>query len=141
LRMFFEDCCILEPRAEASASELHRAYVRWAISVGEEAMKTMAFETELGNRGFESFRYPSGQINGRRGWRGIGLIDDAHPPDCRGSTGNGPAKSGNKQYQKVENASLEAPMTPKEDLVRSATQESPRDGCSIRIDIRLGAIK
>jgi len=139
LRMFFEDCCVLDSKAEASASELRQAYARWAKAVGEKAMKTKAFETELEEHSFESFRYTSGPMRGRRGWRGIGLSDDTHLPDGGGSAGEGPDKSGNEQYRMAEKANPAALITPEEDFVRPGTQKSIRDGCSIRIDIRLGS--
>jgi len=141
LRMFFEDRCVLHPEAEAAASELHRAYARWAIAWGEEAMKTKAFQSELRDQGFESFRYTSGPMKGRRGWRGIALRDDAHPQDGRGSMSDGSGEWGSNEDQEAENANSATLMTPKEGQVTSATQKSTRDVAWIRIDISLGAIK
>jgi hypothetical protein len=138
--MFFEDCCVLHPEAEVPATRLHEAYIRWALDVGEEPMKQKAFGAELGDRGFGSARYASGPMKGRRSWRGIGLRDDAHPPDSRRLTVDDPEKSGNRHCQKAEEAGPAAPMTPRDILVRFATQENRRDDISIRIEIRRGAV-
>ena len=140
LGIFFADCCVLHPEAEVPATRLHEAYIQWVLEVGEEPMKQKAFGAELGDRGFESARYTSGPMKGRRSWRGIGLRDEAHSPDGRRLTVDDPEKSGNRHCQKAEEAGPAAPMTPKDILVRFATQENRRDDISIRIEIRRGAV-
>jgi putative DNA primase/helicase len=141
LGMFFEDCCVLAPQADASVSELRQAYVRWAKGVGEEAMNTKALRTELGDRGFEGFWYTSGPMKGRRGWRGIGLRYDNHPAGDRGSTDDSPDKPGNERYQMADKTNPAAMITPEEDLVKPGSQISIRSYGSVRIDIRRGGVK
>jgi P4 family phage/plasmid primase-like protien len=78
LGAFFDDRCVLHPRAEAPATPLYKAYQEWCADNGEADESQRRFGGRLGERGFVSFTYTAGPHMDRKGWRGIGLRDDHH---------------------------------------------------------------
>ena len=65
---FLEECCVFDKRAEASATELYRAYVRWCDDSGEHAETQTSFGSRLRERGLTSRK-----VHGRMVWSGIRL--------------------------------------------------------------------
>jgi putative DNA primase/helicase len=75
LQHFIDERCVLEPDAEATASELYKAYREWCESSGERPICKRDFGLELKARGLQEARSAAS-----RGWRGIRLsrnFDDA----------------------------------------------------------------
>jgi phage/plasmid-associated DNA primase len=60
-----EAACILEPRVQATMIELYESYKSWCENSAAEPLQNNSFGKELTRRGFESFRWRSG--NGRTG--------------------------------------------------------------------------
>jgi putative DNA primase/helicase len=91
LAAFFEDRCVIHPRAEVPATQLYKAYQEWCAESGESDESQRRFGGRLQERGFVSFRYTAGPHRDRKGWRGIGLRDDHHGDAPEG--GEGPPQS------------------------------------------------
>jgi P4 family phage/plasmid primase-like protien len=87
LAAFFEDRCVIHPRAEVPATQLYKAYQEWCAESGESDESQRRFGGRLQERGFVSFRYTAGPHRDRKGWRGIGLRDDHHADAPGGSEG------------------------------------------------------
>lgn len=68
---FIADRCVEAPHAQASASELYRAYRQWAESAGHAPVSATRFGLALGERGYTRTK-PNKTIV----WRGIGLLSD-----------------------------------------------------------------
>jgi putative DNA primase/helicase len=62
---WIEAACIVEPRVQATMKELYESYKSWCENSAAEPMQNNSFGKELTRRGFESFRWRSG--NGRTG--------------------------------------------------------------------------
>jgi hypothetical protein len=62
---WIEAACIVEPRVQATMKELYESYKAWCENSAVEPMQNNSFGKELTRRGFESFRWRSG--NGRIG--------------------------------------------------------------------------
>lgn len=73
---FLEDCCFVDPQAQATAKLLYSAYTKWCEDAGERAESQRSFGLRLAERGFQ----PDKGTGGRRVWRGLGLLD----PNDRG---------------------------------------------------------
>jgi hypothetical protein len=93
LAAFFEDRCVVHPKAEVPATPLYKAYQEWCADNGEADESQRRFGGRLRERGFVSFTYTAGPHMDRKGWRGIGLRDDRH--------GGGPGGSGPPPEQTV----------------------------------------
>jgi P4 family phage/plasmid primase-like protien len=94
LQQFIEDCCIVDPDAEAPATPLHQQYVEWCHDVGEkQPLKQRAFGGRLRDRGYESFKFKSGAYKDLAGWRGLGLRSGGYDPDIGGPGGGIRVKS------------------------------------------------
>jgi putative DNA primase/helicase len=78
LAAFFEDRCVIHPKAEVPATPLYKAYQEWCAESGEADESQRRFGGRLRERGFVSFTYTAGPHMDRKGWRGIGLRDDRH---------------------------------------------------------------
>jgi hypothetical protein len=87
LAAYFEDRCVIHPRAKVPATQLYKAYQEWCVESGESDESQRRFGGRLQERGFISFRYTAGPHRDRKGWRGIGLRDDHHDDDPGGSKG------------------------------------------------------
>ncbi|MGH8355301.1 MAG: DNA primase family protein [Pseudomonas sp.] len=72
LVQWIDDCCVVDRRAEAGATELYRSYVGWCETTGERAESQRSFGARLSERGYA--KQPGRKA---RGYRGIGLIRDA----------------------------------------------------------------
>ena len=68
LATFLADEAVIEPRAEASAHALYRAYVAWSETTGERVMGQRALALRLAERGFKSEHRRAGNV-----WVGIGV--------------------------------------------------------------------
>jgi putative DNA primase/helicase len=68
LAAFFQECCVFDKRAEAGASDLYKAYVRWCEAAGERGESQTYFGTRLRERGLTNR-----ETGGRKVWCGIGL--------------------------------------------------------------------
>jgi putative DNA primase/helicase len=62
---WIEAACIVGPRVQATMKELYESYKSWCENSAAEPMQNNSFGKELTRRGFESFRWRSG--NGRVG--------------------------------------------------------------------------
>jgi putative DNA primase/helicase len=71
LRLFVEECCVLNPSAWVKSADLRARYETWAKTNGEKAISGDEFRCSLRARGCE----PEHR-HGGRGWRGIGLRED-----------------------------------------------------------------
>jgi len=71
IAQFLAECCILEPKAEASISDLHTAFTRWGGGWSAKALSQ-----ELQRRGFNYKRTSKG-----RGFIGIGLPTPETQPE------------------------------------------------------------
>lgn len=78
LAAFFEDRCVIHPKAEVPATPLYKAFQEWCAESGEADESQRRFGGRLQERGFESFTITSGAFKSLKGWRGIGLRDDLH---------------------------------------------------------------
>jgi putative DNA primase/helicase len=77
LAAFIEDRCVLQAGAETPATPLYKAYREWCEEAGEQPEKQTAFGRRLGERGdLTGFSYTQGPHKGRKGWRGIGLLQE-----------------------------------------------------------------
>ncbi|MGH8480791.1 MAG: DNA primase family protein, partial [Gammaproteobacteria bacterium] len=65
---FLEECCVLDRRAEAGASDLYRAYCAWCDASGERAESQTSFGGRLTERGLDRRK-----SLGIKVWLGIGL--------------------------------------------------------------------
>ena len=77
---FFDDCCLLEPEAWASSSDLFRAYFDWAKKRGEKfPIERTAFGSRLAK--IEGLHAKKSGKEGTRGWAGIRVKTGtaAHP--------------------------------------------------------------
>jgi hypothetical protein len=70
LAAFFEDRCVIHPRASVGATPLYNAYKEWAEQSGEKAEKQASFGRRLRERGFEREKVQTVT------WHGIGLRHD-----------------------------------------------------------------
>lgn len=69
---FLAACCKEDPGITATATELYKAYQRWAEDDGERAWSQTAFGRALGERGFEAAK----DRRGRKIRRGLALLTD-----------------------------------------------------------------
>ncbi len=69
---FLEDCCILEPNAQAGATDLYTAYKNWCSANGERWLSQRLFGGRLNERGYESRRGAGGTWI----YDGIGIVQD-----------------------------------------------------------------
>jgi phage/plasmid-associated DNA primase len=69
LAAFLRECCVLDKRAEARASDLFSAYKGWCKANFEHAESQKGFGTRLGERGLTSRK-----SHGRMIYQGIGLL-------------------------------------------------------------------
>jgi putative DNA primase/helicase len=68
LAPFLDECCVLEPGARITTSELYLSYTKWADSSGERPLTKTALGKELRKRGFDEWRTTK-----ERGWAGLRL--------------------------------------------------------------------
>lgn len=66
---FLDDRCQVTETARATAKELYEAYTSWCEAQGERVISQRAFGSQLGDRGFDSFKGTAGV----RCWLGVGL--------------------------------------------------------------------
>jgi putative DNA primase/helicase len=113
LAAFFEDRCVIDPKATVPATPLYRSYQRWCDDSGEASESQKRFSSRLLERGFDSFRYTAGSQRGRKGWSGIGLRDDHHdggpdggegPPGPHAGVNDQSRTSGDEREQVARNA-------------------------------------
>ena len=77
---FIADCCLIDAKAKAAASQLYGAYKDWCDNSGHNPVSTTRFGLTLGERGF--FKEKSGVVR----WRGIGLLADSGQLDSSDSS-------------------------------------------------------
>jgi putative DNA primase/helicase len=75
LAAFFEDRCVIHPRASAGATPLYSAFKDWCDEAGEQRLTQTKFGRQLRERGFRSEKAQ------RVTWYGIGLRDNRLDPD------------------------------------------------------------
>ena len=71
LANFLNDCCVIEPSAQAGATPLFKTYQKWCGRKDEDAITQKKFGTWLGDKGFSRTT-----MDGRKFWRGVGLLED-----------------------------------------------------------------
>lgn len=72
LSNFLDECCVKIPTAKVVASEIHKAYLKWAEETGEYPMKLRTFSSRLQMRGFSKKK----STGNRTYFFGIGLVTD-----------------------------------------------------------------
>jgi len=68
LAAFFDECCLIDNRAESTAASLYKAYADWCERNGERTETQTSFGKRLTERGFERSK------SGVKKYRGIGLL-------------------------------------------------------------------
>ena len=143
LAAFFAEKCVVHPAAWCAATPLYNAYKAWCEESGETPETQRRFGARLTERGFENFKITAGAWKDRKGWRGIGLLeDDPGPdnPDDGNDGGKDPPKGTEKgplPEEEADNRPLDAngvgiAKSPDED--RRSGQSGPRydiDGSKI----------
>ncbi|MBN1975953.1 MAG: DNA primase [Anaerolineae bacterium] len=66
---FLDDCCVIDDKAQAGASELYLAYSEWCEGNGERAVSGTRFGRQLAERGFDKERTNRGNV-----YYGVGLL-------------------------------------------------------------------
>ena len=66
---FIDECCVISKIIEVTATEIYKAYTKWAESNGEKPIAQKSFGLRLEERGFHKGR----GTGGTRKWAGIGL--------------------------------------------------------------------
>jgi len=102
LSSFFEDRCVIHPKAEVPATPLYKEYQAWCAENGETDESQRRFGGRLQERGFQNFRYTAGPNKQRKGWRGIGLRDDRDDGDPPG--GNNPSESSGRVNDQTQSS-------------------------------------
>jgi putative DNA primase/helicase len=129
LAAFFEERCVIHPRAEVPATQLYKAYQEWCADSGESDESQRRFGGRLQERGFENFRYTAGPNKQRKGWRGIGLRDDRHDHDPGGGDPPNPSDRVNDQTRtKVNNNDQDAQNAPDSAGEGSPGEQSAYEG-------------
>lgn len=77
---FITECCDLDPKTRAWASELYKAYTQWAETNGERPMSQKVFGRRLTERGLGRGRGSAG----RHYWVGIRISDPSDPSGPQG---------------------------------------------------------
>ncbi|HHV39634.1 MAG TPA: DNA primase, partial [Tepidimicrobium sp.] len=72
---FVEECCYVNPRAEALSPDLYKRYEEWCEANGEKTMSNSWFGRKLGEMGLESRK-----TKGDTMWQGIGILTDRVSP-------------------------------------------------------------
>ncbi len=70
---FITERCLLRPTASALSSEIYQAYLGWCEENRERPLTQRTFGARLSERGLENRK----TTNGKRGWVGIGLLDQS----------------------------------------------------------------
>jgi len=71
---FLETCCMVRPGLETPASQLRKAYERWAEDMGAKPINDREWGKRLRGLGCETTRKRIDRGNPRTVWRGVGLV-------------------------------------------------------------------
>ncbi|MEW5784803.1 MAG: phage/plasmid primase, P4 family [Bacillota bacterium] len=73
LKDFFQECCLLEPTAQASNTQIWRAYQDWCKANGERyPLGRKRFTQALFSRGLDQYQTGANRV---RTWVGVGLLN------------------------------------------------------------------
>ncbi|MGH8577583.1 MAG: DNA primase family protein, partial [Gammaproteobacteria bacterium] len=102
---FLEECCVLDRRGEAGATDLYKAYCAWCERAGESVEAQRTFGGRLRERGLVQRK-----SHGRKVWKGIGLLtgDDGD----HGDQVSGWSTRQNTQIVQSGNRSPSSPSSP-----------------------------